>query len=269
MASDIDSSQMELLSEDTDQIGTQAPSWPFDGIINSRRTSLQFWDVNSGALNEVSLGTAAQWDCYFDPLVAEDHVEIRILGGYITYLVPWGDLAYPSFVPSETEFVRSSLQQLPNGQELEVMYTPSELLRVRVGESVGYYEVLSNELVRIDRHIAEQRQSTMAEDDLMAWVPLAFVSGTDGYHYGFRILFREPACPAEMGFVVAIDTGEIVACGSIPMGGLGGPVLVSADGSDYTLDRAALPDPGNSAPCVSYLDLNELSLPSVKEEQPE
>lgn len=254
-------------NEIADAARDRAPSWPFNGIINNSGNSLQYWNVDSDELSEVNLDFVGQWSCRSLPIVFEDHVEVGFLGvDYSIILVPWGDVAGSSSVSSINDFDSSTSLILGNGEELEVAYTASDLLSVRIAESVAYYEILSDRLVRIDRQLAEHRPAKYAESDLIVWKPLAYVNGTTSDHYGFRIVYREPACPAEMGFVVSSETGEIVVCGSIPGGGLGGPVLVSAGVENDKLRRVALPNPEISATCDGYLDLTVmLALPDIED----
>ena len=84
-------------------------------------------------------------------------------------------------------------------------------------------------------------------DDYNEWLrgaPKARFDGTDGYHYGFTIIFPSweagPGVSQPWSFVVAGDTGEVIACRK--MDGAAGPLLVKPEDWPGLIDRFVPPE---------------------------
>lgn len=252
------------VQDDSGTVSMQAPDWPFQGIVNYG-PPLQYWNAVTDQVSEVYLGRGKISGCVDPPFANERYVELSFSGNATTVLrIPWGDEAYPSFVLSEDNHsVSSRSVVLSNGRRIEVSLNSSHL-QVKASQLQWNYEVLPYGLIRYDENSLEEVLPTSVESqgsDIGSADVL--MDGTDGYHYGFRVIYPEPACPAEIGFIVEIDTGEIVACGWNSGGGLGGALLMSPiqDDSLPMLDNLTLPNPSISEPCGFGMDISGLGIP--------
>ena len=90
------------------------------------------------------------------------------------------------------------------------------------------------------------------------WDPIAEFDGSDGRHYGLSVIYAEPACVAEDSYIVAGDTGDVVACGWRYGGG---PRLTEPEGSQQRSGVLALPQATVGIDCDKPLDLRDLATP--------
>ena len=220
-----------------------APVWPFRGLVHYGWNVLEYWDAEAGARSQVRLGHP--WGCPFPVKGNEEYVEVASWpaggGRDVILRVPWGDEAYPYFARSEDVPLRIFKQTRDLGVEVSVV---PEGFRVATAEGEAYYrrsgDYASPRLVRTGGSLAEHLEAVgvdPGEGYEFFWHYGVELDGTDGFHYGFRLVHPEPNCPDEEGFIVAGDTGEVVACGL----GRGGAWLVLPEGSQPVLARFALP----------------------------
>ena len=237
-----------------------APAWPFRGIVNIGPGVLQYWNTDTGELTEVRLGTLPY--CPSVPAVTDSHVLVSAFtldGPWVDYSVPWGDEAYPQFAPVEgTVFPRQVSSSFLTGK-LEVSFA-AERLRVATPEREAYY--LTHPGGPVGLALSDAASGREHEDDDI-WGDVVELDGTDGYHYGFRIVHAEPACQAEDFFIVAGDTGKVVACG---WSYGGGATLVMPPGFPGLVDRFELPLPVGGDECERSLDLRRLAILQTAEE---
>lgn len=222
-----------------------APVWPFRGVVNSVGNLLEYRDAETGAVSGVRLGGFQ--GCQGQVANNEDYVEVASwspggVGGAILR-VPWGDEAYPYFAPSEDVPLRYFGRARDVGVEVS---TVPEGFRVATAEGEAYYrrsDDVGLRLVRTGDSLEEHLEAVGVdpdEDYEYWWHYYVELDGTDGYHYGFWLVHPEPNCPFEEGFIVAGDTGEVVACGS----GQWGALLVLPEGEPRVVGRFALPRSG-------------------------
>ena len=239
-----------------------APTWPFRGVVNFGRDALEYWDAETGALSEVRLGDPK--GCPSPVVGNEDYVEMDwwAAGGgrEVILRVPWGDEAYPSLVLSEDVQRRWFKQTRDFGVEVSVV---AEGFRVGTAEGEAYYRISDDwepRLVRTGSSLEEHLQVVEPGDDYdFGWHYRVHLDGTDGFHYGFRAVHPEPNCQQEEGFIVAGDTGEVVACGWMR----GGALLMLPQGAQRVVERFALPQPGGCHRSEGWdFNLEGLSLPS-------
>ena len=152
--------------------------------------------------------------------------------------VPWGDEAYPYFAKSEDVPRRYLRQARELGVEVSVV---AEGFRVVTAGGEAYYRRTDDGgLLRTGGSLEEHLEASGVESDEdfeFGWHYVVGLDGTDGFHYGFRLVHPEPNCQWEEGFIVAGDTGEVVACGLER----GGAWLVLPEGAPRLVERFALP----------------------------
>ena len=250
-------------SEGSDSVGA-APVWPFRGVVNYGEDVLEYWDAETGAVSEVWLGEPLSCP---SPVAGND--EYLMLesfepggGASVILRVPWGDEAYPYFAWSEDVPPRYFGQVRDVGVEVS---TVAEGFRVSTAEGEAYYRLSGDAgalLVGTGGSLEEHLGAVGVEsDEDYEFVShyRVFLDGIDGFHYGVRLVHPEPNCPWEEGFIVAGDTGEVVACGL----GRGGPLLVLPEGAPRAVERFALPRPGGCDPAEDWHSgLGGLSLAS-------
>ena len=272
-----------------------APEWPFRGVVNyvSRRVVnegvlghpgwyywsadtgewdrdfLQFWDVESARLYEVPMSPTLA-GCYSLPLIHDDYVELQgysmvSSSGFTVLRVPWGDDAYPHLVTTETvSNPYGGFGPFLDG-DLELSYS-GDRLRVATAAGEAFYATWWSDAYPPDApragsgdrglfvSDAGSGEALSAEEEM--WAPVAGFDGSDGRHYGLSVVYSEPACVAEDSYVVAGDTGEVVACGSRYGGG---PRLFEPEGSRQWRRVLALPQSTVGMDCDKPLDLRVLA----------
>ena len=237
-----------------------APTWPFRGVVNLGGHRLEYWDAETGDVSEVRLGNPT--GCPRPVVGNEDYVEMGYWpaggGRYVILRVPWGDEAYPYFALSEDVQRRWFKQTRDVGVEVSSVVGG---FRVSTPDEEAYYRISDDwepRLVRTGGSLEEHAAAGSLELD-PAWQSHFRFDGTDGYHYGFRAIHSEPNCQQEEGFIVAGDTGEVVACGWMR----GGALLVLPEGAPRGVERFALPQPGGCHRSEGWnFNLEGLSLPS-------
>lgn len=277
--------------------GSVAPGWPFRGVLNyvshrvmgesvSGRSSwhywsadtgewdrdfLQYWDVESETLYEVPMGPTIP-GCAGTPLVYDGYVEFHSFNSnsYLNWTVlrvPWGDDAYPHLVRTETvSQPYGGFGPFLDG-DLHLSYS-GDRLRVATAAGEAFYFTSSS-----DAYPSGTNQTGSGETGLFLsdagpenadsadegmWDPIAEFDGSDGRHYGFSVIHAEPACVAEDSFIVAGDTGEVVACGWRYGGG---PRLTEPEGSQPRSGVLALPQATVGIDCDKPPDLRDLAAP--------
>ena len=228
-------------STESDSVGA-APAWPFRGVVNYGGNVLEYWDAETGAVSAVWLG--GPHGCPSPVVGNEEYVELASwdLGGGrdVILRVPWGDEAYPYLAWSEDVPQRYFNQARDVGVEVS---TVAAGFRVATAVGEAYYDRTDDgglRLLRTGGSLEEHLEASGVESDEdfeFGWHYVVGLDGTDGFHYGFRLGFPEPNCPWEEGFIVAGDTGEVVACGL----GRGGAWLVLPEGAPRVVERFALP----------------------------
>ena len=165
--------------------------------------------------------------CAGTPLVYDGYVEFHSFNSnsYLNWTVlrvPWGDDAYPHLVRTETvSQPYGGFGPFLDG-DLHLSYS-GDRLRVATAAGEAFYFTSSS-----DAYPSGTNQTGSGETGLFLsdagpenadsadegmWDPIAEFDGSDGRHYGFSVIHAEPACVAEDSFIVAGDTGEVVACG--------------------------------------------------------
>ena len=220
----------------------RAPEWPFRGVVNHGGDVLEYWDAETGTLSGVRLG--GPQGCPSPVVGNEDYVELAwwSLGGGrdVILRVPWGDEAYPYFAKSQDVPRRYLRQARELGVEVSVVAAG---FRVTTAGGEAYYDRADEgglRLLRTGGSLEEHLEASGVESDEdfeFGWHYVVGLDGTDGFHYGFRLVHPEPNCQREEGFIVAGDTGEVVACGL----GRGGAWLVLPEGAPRVVERFALP----------------------------
>ena len=280
----------ERLDGDAVHDRSVAPEWPFRGVVNyvSRRVVsddasgdlgwrywsadtgewdrdfLQFWDVESGRLHEVPMGRTLP-ACYTFPLVYDDYVELQTWED-VVFRVPWGDDAYPHLVTTETVSDPYGGHGPFLDGDLELSYS-DERLRVATAAGEAFYATWWSDAYPLDAPRAGSGDKglfvsdadsgeAMHPEDEMHWASVAEFDGSDGRHYGLSVNRAEPACWAEDSYIVAGDTGEVVACGSRYGGG---PRLFEPEGSRQRPRVLALPQSTVGMDCDEPLDLRVLA----------
>ena len=183
-------------------------------------------------------------------------------GSDVILRVPWGDEAYPYFAWSE-DVPRWYFKQTRDvGVEVS---TVAEGFRVATAAGEAYYRRPTGGKQRLARTGGSLEEHLEAvglepgEDYEYGWHYRVYLDGTDGFHYGFRLVYPEPNCPWEESFIVAGDTGEVVACGAAR----GGVLLMLPEGASPVVERFALPRPGGCDTSEDWqADSGGLSLPS-------
>ena len=246
-----------------------APEWPFRGLVHDGGESeygyvLEYWDAETGAVSAVQLG--GPQGCRTPVVGNDEYVELQRWDaggvGVAILRVPWGDEAYPYFAWSEDVPRRYFKQARDVGVEVS---TVAAGFRVVTAVGEAYYHRPDDgglHLLRTGGSLEEHLEvvGVAPDDDYdYGWHYRVHLDGTDGLHYGFRLVHPEPNCAWEEGFIVAGDTGEVVACGL----GRGGAWLVLPEGASRIVERFALPlgvDCDRSGDW--YLDLGGVSLAS-------
>ena len=256
-------------------VSRQAPEWPFRGVVQywaSKATGhnvLRYWSTGTGEINEVRLGPLTWCNTY--PGVSQGSVAVGSWGGpfNVGYSIPWGDEAYPvlfsapgdSMHTGETPepgvdrtFLEGKLD-LSREQGVIHLATPSQSAHYAHDQQVpGHLVAVDEPEVEETGGSGEERD----EDDMYG--PGFGLIGTDGFYYALGIYWPEPACPGDEGFLVAGDTGEVVACGYTIGPALGGLAFVLPEGSPRLLEEFALPDAETSRSCEG-LNLENLPVP--------
>ena len=230
---------------------------------------LRYWSTGTGEINEVRLGPLTWCNTY--PGVSQGSVAVGSWGGpfNVGYSIPWGDEAYPvlfsapgdSMHTGETPepgvdktFLEGKLD-LSREQGVIHLATPSQSAHYAHDEQVpGHLVAVDEPEVEETGGSGEERD----EDDMYG--PGFGLIGTDGFYYALGIYWPEPACPGDEGFLVAGDTGEVVACGYTIGPALGGLAFVLPEGSPRLLEEFALPDAETSRSCEG-LNLENLPVP--------
>ncbi|MDE0268622.1 MAG: hypothetical protein OXI96_06255 [Acidimicrobiaceae bacterium] len=230
-----------------------APVWPFRGIVSYHRGQLQYWNTETGNLRTVRL----EWEaCTGQPNANEEYVEIGIWANLFETIlrVPWGDEAYPYFGWPEIEDTRS--RQVSVGDETISADFVNGWLHIATSQQERYYRDNLQEFAPL---VSTPQELPVAPDWDTDGImnPVVVLDGTDGFHYGWRIIHAEPTCPWEDGFIVAGDTGEVVACGWAR----GGALLINPEGSPSLVDNFVVPKLATSEQCTNGpLDISHLPL---------
>lgn len=269
--------------------GSPAPRPPFRGVLNyvSRRVVgggvtgraswhywdagtgewgrdfLQYWDVESETLYEVPMGPTIA-GCAGTPLSYDGYVEFDILnwsGSQTILRVPWGDDAYPHLVSTEARYQPYGGSGPFMGGRLHLSYT-DDRLRVATPAGEAFYATRSDTdpstppVTGLFHSDAGTADAGSADEGM--WSPVAEFDGSDGRHYGISVIYAEPACTAEDSYIVAADTGEVVACGWRYGGG---PRLTEPEGSQRRSEVLAVPQATTDMDCEDPLDLRDLVVP--------
>lgn len=259
-----------------------SPVWPFRGVVNRGAASaelsgdvLQYWDADTGEYSEVLLSHTGVpgGDCSGTPVADEHAVELSLLTWPgVVYSVPWGDEAYPVLFMSQDALTgRSGSVSFGAAGSVSVVFEGGEpLVRVSDGSSERYYSPGMFEFAQIDSEpvytqAPENSDNRELEDigDIPGQITL---DGTDGYHWGVTVTPPSTmACPEEYGFIFAIETGELVACGWTRRGGA---FLVGQPDTLQQVDTVAFPetteewDEGQCVPgSWGSLDISTLKIP--------
>lgn len=228
-------------SEDGGYMGV-APAWPFRGVVHYGGRVLEYRSAESGEVRRVWIG--GPHGCPSPVAGNEEYVEVSGWapggGPDVILRVPWGDEAYPYFAWSEDVPGRYFKRARDVG--VEVSAVPGGF-RVATAEREAYYHRPDDggpRLVRTGGSLGQHLEAVGVESEKdfdFGWHYLVQFDGTDGFHYGFRLVHPEPNCRWEEGFIVAGDTGEVVVCGL----GRGGAWLVLPEGSPRSVERYMLP----------------------------
>ena len=237
------------------------PSWHYWNAETGAwdRDFLQYWDVESETLQEVPMGPTIA-GCAGTPLAYDGYVEFYTFnwnGSQTILRVPWGDDAYPHLVSTEAAQQPYGGFGPYMGGDLHLSYS-ADRLRVATGAGEAFYATSSDVdpsapavtgLIHSDAGTGD-----VGSADERMWSPVAEFDGSDGRHYGLSVIHAEPACVAEDSYIVASNTGEVVACGRRNGGG---PRLTGYEGSQQ---RAilALPQATVGIDCEEPLDLRDL-----------
>ena len=241
-----------------------APVWPFRGIVAHGVVDgdnvLEYWSSETGEVSRVRLGPVHL--CIL-PLAASGELVAAsawgIDGTWVRYRVPWGDFAYPvvggfrnradgAEVLGRLSLFRGRLDVVP----------VEDVMRVATPRGEAFYRTWSDlgiGLEAVDAPAGNLSDHELQEAEM--WWPGFGPIGSDGFYYGIGAFWNEPACPAEDGFVVAGDTGEVVACSSGVGAALSGAAFVVPEGSQESLETFALPQPIAMGECASF-DLERL-----------
>ena len=257
------------------EVSRQAPEWPFRGIVqywvskNSGHNVLRYWSTETGEINEVRLGPLTWCNTY--PDVSQRSVAVGSWGGpfLVSYSIPWGDEAYPVLFNAPRESVHSGETPEPGVDRTFLEGTldlsrEQGVIHLAAPSQGAYYDhdpQVPGHLVSVDEPEVEETDGSgegRDEDDMYG--PWFGLIGTDGFYYAIGIYWNEPACPGDEGFLVAGDTGEVVACGYTIGPALGGVRFVLPEGSPRLLEEFALPDTETSRPCEG-LNLENLPVP--------
>ena len=153
------------------------------------------------------------------------------------------------------------------------------LLRVASPDNEAIYDLTGELGWEAGLAWAEAPTEPPSEEELIEWytyTPAVGLIGTDGSYYGIGLYYSEPAsCPRDNGFLVAGDTGEVLACGwgggdrqhgsaGLPMGGA---AFVLPEGSQGMLERFAVPQPVSADQCNPF-DLDALPAAPISTESP-
>ncbi|MDE0268608.1 MAG: hypothetical protein OXI96_06185 [Acidimicrobiaceae bacterium] len=250
---------------------------PLDLLFSGEHNVLQYWHTDTGEITEVRLGPLLGCELQIVPfgsaVVVYDSsgmLDPSPFFGFVQYGVPWGDEAYPLVrgvgVGSGMDSDERSVQQSFLLGKLAVS-SVGELLRVSTPQQDAYYDTYVNARIGLMLADAPHISELEPENDGESWFwPSADVIGTDGFYYGVGEIYNEPAwCPGAYGFVVAGDTGEVVACGSfrgLDSVGLGGVAFVLPEGSPGFVDSFAVPQGVPPGGCKN-LDLETLRVPQT------
>ena len=207
---------------------------------------LEYWDAETGTRSDVWLAGAK--GCPSAPVANGDFVEVSWrnagLAADAILRVPWGDEAYPYFSFSEDVLWRIFKQDRDVGVSVSAVL---DGLRVVTDDGEAYYRLEADgdpRLVRTGGSEQEHAAAVAAAEDTVLvteWGYSIQFDGTDGFHYGFRVVHDEPNCPDVEGFIVAGDTGDVVACSGWMVGGA---LLVAPAGGPRAVKRFALPQSG-------------------------
>ena len=274
LADSVDHVQVSVDRDDIMAVATRgAPSLPFRGVIgysgdfgmgypDASRDSpvpegLLYWSTADSTLGYVPLGDMRNM-CGPGLMIARpDGVEVihvqhsgPLLAGY---QIPWGDDAYPRFVFSSEVFLGPTTVKVSDDFQVEVVHDDETqthgVLRISRGAERRFYEAaLPGPRFLGSEYVSQEREY---------YEPTVGLSGTDGEHYGYRIIPNEPACGPQMTIVVSAMTGESVMCGW----DLLGPVLVNFDGSYTGVEDTVFPvdEPSMSAvDCEKRMNVFEL-----------
>ncbi|MDE0268610.1 MAG: hypothetical protein OXI96_06195 [Acidimicrobiaceae bacterium] len=258
------------VSGEVESLEWLAPRWPFSGVVSYGSVPeprefgvLQYWNADTGGYSEVRL-IHSSWPiggCPGLPVANEDAVQFNLDNWpRVIYSVPWGDEAYPIVVGSQDTAGRPESISFGEAGTISIVSDGVfSVVRVSVGTLQKYYSVGAYGLSLTD-HDPEKPQESDGVVDFPT--PIVLLDGTDGYHWGVRVVSSETACPDENGFIFAIETGELVACGW----SRGGALLISQPEVLAQVDTIAFPetvtdwdnDQCNQAP----LDISGLKIPN-------
>lgn len=265
---------------------TAAPNWPFRGMIgyfgtdigavpvdipDDRRLlyesdGLQFRDSDTGKMTWISL--RPEMLCGPGHMVADaDGVGVRYSesGSHSVYLwIPWGDYPYPLFrVPDQLDALASTdswfagLQRVTFGRtEIRAEAINESEFQVWKPDDAQFYR-FTDQLVPSGRVSRKPVSSIDVDEENLIWAPIVQVAGSDGRHYGIRVIPSEPACVPQMTYLIDARTGEIPLCGWSFLG----PILVNPNISNTSIEVPELPNYGmrdlDSGRCRRVLDLRD------------
>ena len=247
----------------------RAPQWPFRGIVTYReggdgRGRLEYWSSVTGEVVRVGLGPGfGDSDCLQPVRVGDGSVRVEGLdhvGGLASYGVPWGDEAYPLFPGRGIGGHRSSGEgvlgsYLQGRLEVSTAVDGFGLVRVASPEAEAVYEPVGTWREGVGLVLGTVPVQVLSEEELResrAWVPEFRLIGTDGFHYALGVYPGEPRCPEGAGYLVAGDTGEVLACAKDYGAPLRGAAFVLPEGVRGILERFALPEPVAAGECGPF-----------------
>ena len=243
-----------------------APEWPFRGIVAHRVLNganvLEYWDSSTGEVNRVRLGPVDEVDGCLWPIGASAEsvrLEARGTFHFVRYGVPWGDEAYPLFVGLENGSASSGVLGADLEGRLEVSSVRGLAHVVTPGRE-AYYLPAGNILEGVGLELSAAPTDALSSTDALSeeelwerqWEAELGLIGSDGFYYGIGAVAQEPRCAGSKGFVVAGDTGEVVACTSGYGAPLRGAAFVLPEGSKDVLGEFALPQPVAVGECEPF-----------------
>ena len=253
----------------------RAPQWPFRGIVahwigEDGRGGLEYWSGVTGEVVRVGLGRGlGDLDCLQPVRVGDGSVRVEAQdhrGVLASYGVPWGDEAYPLFPGRGIGGHRSSGEgmlgsYLQGRLEVSTAVEGFGLVRVASPEAEAIYEPVGTRREGVGLVLGAVPAHVLSEEEIresQAGAPEFGLVGTDGFHYALGVYPPEPRCAADAGYLVAGDTGEVLACAKDYGAPLRGAAFVLPEGSRGILERFALPEPVAAGECGPF-DLGALA----------
>lgn len=261
------------------EIPVGAPSLPFRGVVGYYGDvffpvppdpypypgfGLLYWNAADLSLLHVPLGDSVDICGPGQIMIHPDGVEVLYVDAlsYNTniFRVPWGDDAYPAFLPSLGGVSWSGVSAMRVNEEFVVEEVDDGVFKFRTPQQERYYSLNPVGLYyEGEEYAVSEAQHPEWEEDYSTLDML----GSDGRHYGFSSTPDEPACGPQLSLVFSGVTGELVACGWSYFG----PVLSNMDGSFAGIEDPVFPmenSAGTSESCDQVLDVRDFAVKAAE-----